>query len=218
MEQLLFLLFVLFSVGSALLERRKRKKQREEQNKQPQEQKTTDDSKQVNGEEKEKWPFPMGGDPFESIRARSSSSPRWQEAEDGGEISSQSEAVEESPESSPPSAKKRRPSIFQRLEEYAQETERRVRESDTGEFTGEDTFLRTEQERPPEEVAVEVDVAQSTQNAEGSAGSQVPKNTSVTNRKKRRRWAFTPQTTRDAIVYAEILGKPKAEREEEFFN
>ena len=213
MEKLLFLLFVLFSVGSALLERRKRKKQREEQNKQPQEQKTTDDSKQVNGEEKKKWPFPMEGDPFESIRARSSSSPRWQEAEDGGEISSQSEAVEESPESSPPSAKKRRSSIFQRLEEYAQETERRVRESDTGEFTGEDTFLRTEQERPPE-VAVEVDVAQSTQNAEGSAGSQVPKNKSVTNRKKRRRWAFTPQTARDAIVYSEILGKPKAEREE----
>ena len=215
MEQLLFLLFVLFSVVSALLERRKRKKQLEEQNKQPQEHNLTDNSERVNGEGEKKWPFPMGGDPFESIRARSSSSPGWQEAEDGGEISSQSEAVEESPESSPPSVKNRRPSIFQRLEEYAQETERRVRESNTGEFTGEDTFLRTEQERPPE---VAVEVAQPTQNAEESAGSQVPKNTSVTNRKKRRRRSFTPKTARDAIVYAEILGKPKAEREEEFFN
>ena len=33
-------------------------------------------------------------------------------------------------------------------------------------------------------------------------------------RRTRRRWFLTPQTARDAIVYMEILGKPKSEREE----
>ena len=31
----------------------------------------------------------------------------------------------------------------------------------------------------------------------------------------RGRWFLNPQTARDAIVYMEILGKPKSEREEE---
>ncbi len=33
-------------------------------------------------------------------------------------------------------------------------------------------------------------------------------------RRKRSRWVLNPQTARDAIVYMEILGKPKSEREE----
>ena len=33
-------------------------------------------------------------------------------------------------------------------------------------------------------------------------------------RRTRSRWFLTPQTARDAIVYMEILGKPKSEREE----
>ena len=33
-------------------------------------------------------------------------------------------------------------------------------------------------------------------------------------RRSRSRWFLTPQTARDAIVYMEILGKPKSEREE----
>ncbi len=33
-------------------------------------------------------------------------------------------------------------------------------------------------------------------------------------RRRRSRWFLTPQTARDAIVYMEILGKPKGEREE----
>ena len=33
-------------------------------------------------------------------------------------------------------------------------------------------------------------------------------------RRTRNRWFLTPQTARDAIVYMEILGKPKSEREE----
>ena len=34
-------------------------------------------------------------------------------------------------------------------------------------------------------------------------------------RRTRGRWFLNPQTARDAIVYMEILGKPKSEREEE---
>ena len=34
-------------------------------------------------------------------------------------------------------------------------------------------------------------------------------------RRTRSRWFLNPQTARDAIVYMEILGKPKSEREEE---
>ena len=33
-------------------------------------------------------------------------------------------------------------------------------------------------------------------------------------RRARNRWFLNPQTARDAIVYMEILGKPKSEREE----
>ena len=34
--------------------------------------------------------------------------------------------------------------------------------------------------------------------------------------KRRRRWTLTPDRAKEAIVYAEILGPPKAERREEF--
>ena len=39
----------------------------------------------------------------------------------------------------------------------------------------------------------------------------------VAKRKRRSKWSLTPKTARDAIVYAEIFGKPKADRTDELY-
>ena len=44
----------------------------------------------------------------------------------------------------------------------------------------------------------------------------VPEERVVEGVKRRRRWTLTPDKAKEAIVYAEILGPPKAERREEF--
>jgi hypothetical protein len=90
MEQLLFILFVLFSVITALLERRKRKRALEEAaGANPSTAPFADDREE---EDVDGWPFPMGGaDPFE---------PRSRRAEPPQEVAlaideGQAEAAEE---------------------------------------------------------------------------------------------------------------------------
>ena len=74
MEQLLLILFVLFSVVTALLERRKRKRAQEEATgANPSTAPVADDGEE---EDVDGWPFPMGGaDPFEP-RSRRAAPPQ----------------------------------------------------------------------------------------------------------------------------------------------
>ena len=202
-EQLLFLLFVLFSVVSALLERRKRKRQLEEQRKSG-----TPEKAEREEEEEETWPFPMGGDPFEPVRQRRPSRPAEEELEEehapqpgAAEVAGQQEEPE------PP----RRPNIFQRLEEFAREEEKRAR--------AEEEKVRAEQERARQferrasEAAGRLRERGQAAVRAGGAGYGL--------RRSERFGAASgtspARTARDAVVYAEILGKPKADRTDELY-
>ena len=163
MELLLFLLAILFSIFSALMERRRRRRQVEEAQRQHAE--VDEQHAEVNPaapvvaeEEKEKeeeptfgWPF--DGDPFEE--------PVLAEVDPA---EAEREALE--------------------AERLALEAERRA--------------VAAEQQA----------MERLTETKSEDAGeTQRPRRT-------RSRWFLTPQTARDAIVYMEILGKPKSEREE----
>ena len=161
MELLIFLLAILFSIFSALMERRRRRKQVEEAQRQhaevdQQHAEVNPAAPVVAEEEKEEEPtfgWPFDGDPFEEpVLAE----PDPAEAE--------REALE--------------------AERLALEAERRA-------------------------VAAE-------QQAMARLTETKPKDAGETQRPRRTRshWFLTPQTARDAIVYMEILGKPKSEREE----
>jgi hypothetical protein len=200
-EQLLFLLFVLFSVVSALLERRKRKRQREEQRQ------DSGPGKAEREEEEETWPFPMGGDPFEPVRPRRPSRPAEEELEE--ERSPPPEAAEVAGEREEPEPPSRR-NIFQRLEDFAREEEGRAR--------AEDERVRADQER----VRQLEQRASGRQPAERVRERATPrlepvKTVQVSKRKRRGKWSLTRKTARDAIVYAEIFGKPKADRTDELY-
>lgn len=153
MELLLFLLAILFSVFSALMERRRRRKQLEEAQRQHAE---VNPAAPLVAEEKEEeepsfgWPF--DGDPFEEpVPAEVDPAEAEREA-----LEAERQALE---------AERRAVAA----EKLAMErlTESKLRDSG-------------EEQRP----------------------------------RPRSRWFLTPQTARDAIVYMEILGKPKSEREE----
>ena len=163
MELLLFLLAILFSIFSALMERRRRRRQVEEAQRQhaevdQQHAEVNPAAPVVAEEEKEKeedptfgWPF--DGDPFEE--------PVLAEVDPA---EAEREALE--------------------AERLALEAERRA--------------VAAEQQA----------MERLTETKSEDAGeTQRPRRT-------RSRWFLTPQTARDAIVYMEILGKPKSEREE----
>ena len=163
MELLIFLLAILFSIFSALMERRRRRREHEEAQRQhaeidQQHAEVNPAAPVVAEEEKEKeeeptfgWPF--DGDPFEEpVLAE----PDPAEAE--------REALE--------------------AERLALEAERRA-------VAAEQQAMERLTETKPQDVGEK----------------QQPRRT-------RSRWFLTPQTARDAIVYMEILGKPKSEREE----
>ena len=163
MELLLFLLAILFSIFSALMERRRRRKQVEEAQRQhaeigEQRAEVNPAAPVVAEEEKEKeeeptfgWPF--DGDPFEE--------PVLAEVDPA---EAEREALE--------------------AERLALEAERRA-------VAAEQQAMARLTETKPQDVGEK----------------QRPRRT-------RSHWFLTPQTARDAIVYMEILGKPKSEREE----
>ena len=165
MELLLFLLAILFSIFSALMERRRRRRQVEEAQQQhaeidQQHAEVNPAAPVVAKEEKEKeeepsfgWPF--DGDPFE-------------------------EPVLDEVEVDPAEA-----------EREALEAEREALEAERRAVVAEKLAMERLTETKPED----------------AGEAQRPRRT-------RSRWFLTPQTARDAIVYMEILGKPKSEREE----
>ena len=160
MELLLFLLAILFSIFSALMERRRRRREHEEAQQQhteiEQQYAEVDPAAPVVVEkEKEEEPtfgWPFDGDPFEE--------PVVAEVDPA---EAEREALE--------------------AERQALEAERRAAAA--------------------EKLAMERLEEAKTQADE----KQRP-------RRAGNRWFLTPQTARDAIVYMEILGKPKSEREE----
>ena len=163
MELLLFLLAILFSIFSALMERRRRRKQVEEAQQQhaeidQQHAEVNPAAPVVAEEEKEKeeeptfgWPF--DGDPFE-----------------------EPVVAEVDPDEA---------------EREALEAERQALEAERRAVAAEQLAMERLTETKPED----------------ASEAQQPRRT-------RSRWFLTPQTARDAIVYMEILGKPKSEREE----
>ena len=163
MELLLFLLAILFSIFSALMERRRRRREHEEAQRQhaeidQQHAEVNPAAPVVAEEQKEKeeeptfgWPF--DGDPFEE--------PVLAEVDPA---EAEREALE--------------------AERLALEAERRA-------------------------VAAEQQAMERLTETKSEAAGEERRP-----RRTRSRWFLTPQTARDAIVYMEILGKPKSEREE----
>ena len=165
MELLLFLLAILFSIFSALMERRRRRRQVEEAQRQhaevdqqhaevnPAAPVVAEEEKAKEKEEEPTFGWPFDGDPFEE--------PVLAEVDPA---EAEREALE--------------------AERLALEAERRA--------------VAAEQQA----------MERLTETKSEDAGeTQRPRRT-------RSRWFLTPQTARDAIVYMEILGKPKSEREE----
>ena len=160
MELLLFLLAILFSIFSALMERRRRRREHEEAQQQhteiEQQYAEVDPAAPVVVEkEKEEEPtfgWPFDGDPFEEP------------------VVAEVDPAE--------------------AEREALEAERQALEAERRAAAAEKLAMERLEEAKPQ-----------------ADEKQRPRRT-------RNRWFLTPQTARDAIVYMEILGKPKSEREE----
>ena len=184
-EQLLFLLFILFSVISALLERRKRKRAAAEDAGDTVPAETRGQRQEEEEEEEGGWPFPMGGDPFEPRQKRPLPEPDEAEREARGE-------------STPASTEPGRPSWIERLERAAQEAD-------------------SEAVARAREVATQAQTIQPKQRVEELVKKRLAaaEEVEVVQRVRRRRWTLTPERAKEAVVYAEILGPPKAERREE---
>lgn len=153
MELLLFLLAILFSIFSALMERRRRRKQVEEAQRQhagghPAAPVAAEEEK----EEEPTFGWPFDGDPFDEP------------------VPAEVDPAE--------------------AEREALEAERQA--------------LEAERRAAAEKLAME----RQTETEPQDAGA--PRRP----RRPRSRWFLTPQTAREAVVFMEILGKPKGEREE----
>ena len=161
MELLLFLLAILFSIFSALMERRRRRRQVEEAQQQhaeidQQHAEVNPATPVVAEEEKEEDPtfgWPFDGDPFEEP------------------VVAEVDPAE--------------------AEREALEAERQALEAERRAMAAEQQAMARLTETKPQK----------------SGEERRPRRT-------RSHWFLTPQTARDAIVYMEILGKPKSEREE----
>ena len=160
MELLIFLLAILFSVFSALMERRRRRREHEEAQQHAeidQQHAEVNPAAPVVAEEKKEeeptfgWPF--DGDPFEEP------------------VVAEADPAE--------------------AEQEALEAERQALEAERRAVAAEKLAMERLTETKPEDTGEE-----------------------RRSRRTRSRWFLTPQTARDAIVYMEILGKPKSEREE----
>ena len=159
MEHLLIILFVLFSIVSALLERRKRRLAREQAERRARER----DSAEIEPEEEEDWPsFPMG-DPFDQVPQ-----PSPLPGVDVEELERQALAAEQRTQEM-----EKRAMEMERLSEEAQ-PRRRAREA------VQEAMQRKEASLPTAGIPLKLD----------------------------------PESARLAVIYAEILGRPKSERRE----
>jgi flagellar biosynthesis/type III secretory pathway M-ring protein FliF/YscJ len=175
-ELLLFILFLLFSVVSALLERRKRRRQLEQARQRQQERERRRQQEEARPapaprpteapekEEEEVFGWPFGGDPFEEVRP-----PRPAPAPVVADLESERRALHR--------------------ERQALEQERRIMEMERRLLQGARQEGRRTLREHPVHKPLPVQVG---------------------------RWHLDPEKARDALVYAEILGPPKAERQESF--
>ncbi len=198
-EQLLFLLFVLFSVISALLGRRKRKKAPEAAQGgvpvEAREERVEEDMEEEVGG----WPFPMGGDSFEPRPKRQP--PRQTPAPD--------ETADGDAEVVPvPASREPEPTWIERLKRAAQEVDGQAHE-----VVERAQEAATEAQRIQPKQRVEELIQKRLAAAKAQEERVVEE---AKRRRRRRRWTLTPDTAKEAIVYAEILGPPKSERREEF--
>ena len=171
MEQLLFLLFILFSIVSWLLERRKKDKQLEEQRQRRdrQEQEPSPVQAEVEeGDEEVAWPF--GGELFDTEQPAPQESQA--EAAEAGTLASEREAL----------VAERRALEVERM---ALEVARQARGQQSGQRMTDLLRQRAAQEQKAPSQPLQIG-----------------------------KWKIDPEKARDAIVYAEILGKPKGERRE----
>ena len=191
MEQLLFLLFVLFSVITALLERRKRKRALEEA-RQAEGSSPAGAPAEVEEEEVGGWPFPMGGsgDPFEPRSGRATRQTQPQPEEE--------EVAEERSDTAKPTT------LIQQLEAQARESEGRA-----AGFADE----AKEAARAAQQIQAKqrVDELVRKRLAATNAAEKIPSGGA-----SRQLWKLSPSKARSAVVYAEILGPPKSLKEQEF--
>ena len=204
MEQLLFILFLLFSVGSALLERRKRAKQLEESQQRDDEQQRRQASEPASAplvvdEDEEDWggwPFPAGGDPYEQPRPRTEPPPVQRQAPQPAESDID---VVVSDQGAAPIAD---------MQGMLQEIERRSRAAED---------RAREEEARASQTALQ---ARRTAETPKRVGELIQQKLSKPKPKPTRRvlvdprWQMTPERARRAIVYAEILGPCKAQQED----
>ncbi len=206
MEQLLFLLFLLFSVGSAILERRKRAKQLEQAQQRADERRKR---QSTDGDEPEAapvvldeedddedwggWPFPGGGDPFERPR------PRTEPVRTVRPSASEPLETEVEAEATPVTDVR---SMLEEIERRSHQAEQRAREEE------ERAMRRAEQARravqPPKPIG-ELMQEKLQQTMPGpNSGS----------RRRVSPWRLTRGKARKAVVYAEILGPCKATQDD----
>ena len=203
-EWLLFLLFIVFSVVSALLERRKRKKQAEES---PQGSSASAGPLAEEEEEEEtgSWPFPMGEDPFDlpKPKQRPEKRPAYERAEE---------------EETAPAADDPRRTLIEQMEDEAVEAKRLNEAEAVDVYDPYDAPPEALQERAraAERQAQEVQPRRRVQELVQERVEQDQRQRRK--KKKRPKWLLTPKTARDALVFTEILGRPKSEREGEDFD
>lgn len=203
-EVLLFLLFILFSVVSALLERRKRKKKAEEESRTA----SAAPAGPLPDEEDEEtgsWPFPMGGDPFDLPKPKQRPE-RRPASETAGEATAESE----------PAGPASRRTLIQQMEDDAKEA-KRLQKTEAGDGYDDAAPPATLREMARAEER-QVQEVQPRRRERELAQERVELDQQQRPRKKRRsKWLLTPKTARDALVFTEILGRPKSEREGEDF-
>ena len=199
MEQLLFGLFILFSIGSALLERRKKARQQKEEKAQRQavrdraRQQAEDDAKgvprvqepvyqepepQVARDEEEdvlEWPTPFGRDPFQEVMPESQPLDQVQLLELQTLLAERAALEAER--------------MALRAERSAWKQERTALQATRkGMSTGRQRVAELVRDRAEREHSSQTGTAQS------------------------KGWKLDAAKAREAIVYAEILGRPRAER------
>jgi len=193
MEELLVLGLVLFSIVSAILERRKRAKQVEEARK-AREGRPASEAEIAELEEEEGpqefWPFPMGDDPFEPAKPKRREGPPEEEQVEGDIF--QDGLPEPMPPSTPQAV-----DLVQELERQAREVEERTRQK----------------EQEAKETARQAQEVQPRRRVQDLVRERVRPEPAPCRRTKK--WKLTAASARDAVVLAEILGRPTAERNDQ---
>jgi len=192
MEELLVLGLVLFSIASAVLERRKRAKQVEAARKaregRPASESEVSELEEEEGPQ-ELWPFPMGDDPFEPARPEQQERLSREEQVEGDIFQ------EGLPEPMPPSTPQAS-ELVQELERQAEEAEERAKL----------------EEQKAQEVARQAREVQSRRRMKDLVQERLFDEVAPCRGMK---WSLTAKSARDAVVLAEILGRPTAERNDE---